>query len=70
MSETVKPILDLLAKRLRNKTTALSALSPNTLEPVPDEVKKMRELQAIRLNAVIEELTDLVDITEAMYPNV
>ncbi len=69
MNQTVKPIIDLLEKRLKNKTAALSAIQPNGLDSIPDEVKKMRELQAVRLNAVIEELTDLIDIAKAMYPN-
>ncbi len=69
MNAAVKPIIDLLDKRLKNKSIALTALNLNSIDPVPDEVKKIREFQAIRLNAVIEELTDLIDISKAITPN-
>ena len=69
MNKAVTPILTLLEKRLKNKVQALQAIETNGLENLPDEVKKLRELQAMRIHAVVEEQTDVIDIIKAMYPD-
>lgn len=69
MNAAVTPILTLLEKRQKNKLQALQAIENNALDNIPDEVKKLRELQAMRIHAVMEEQTDVIDIIKAMYPD-
>jgi polyhydroxyalkanoate synthesis regulator phasin len=69
MNAAVKPVVEMLTKRLNNRIDAMKAFEPNAMENLPDEVKLMREQQASQLRAVIQELKDLVEILTAMYPN-
>lgn len=64
----VQPIKDLLTSRLNNRIQALTAFDNNPIDNIPDDVKKMRELQALRLRASIEELNDLIEIVNTIYP--
>jgi uncharacterized protein YlaN (UPF0358 family) len=69
MNDTAKSIKKMIDSKLSNKTVALTGLDFNALDNINDDVKKMRELQAVRLRAVIEELSDLKEIINAMYPD-
>lgn len=69
MNDTAKSVKTIITKKLANKTSALTGLDFSTLDNINDDVKKMRELQAVRLRAVIEELSDLKEIMDAMYPD-
>lgn len=69
MNATVKPVIDMLSKRLNNRIEALKAFEPNAMESLPDEVKVMREQQASQLRAVVQELKDLIEIMKCMYPD-
>ena len=68
MRNTVKPITQLLSKRMNNKLDALKAYEL----PISDqdiEIQKMREIEAIKLRHEVEVLKDLLDIVNAMYPD-
>lgn len=69
MKEAVKPISKMLQNRMNNRIEALRAFEPSALDNLPDEVKKMREVEASRLRAVIQEQKDLIDILNSMYPD-
>lgn len=68
MKNTVKPITQLLDKRMKNKMDALKAYE----KPIDDadlEIQRMREIEAIKLRHEIEVLKDLSDIVNAMFPD-
>ncbi len=68
MEETVKPILNLLNKRMKNKLEALKAYD-GPINDSDSEIKRIREIEAVKLRHEIDVLNDLSDIVLAMYPN-
>lgn len=68
MASTVKPIIDLLHKRMKNRIDTLNTLTNVTLDNVPETVKLKREEEASKLRAVIQEQSDLIEIIESLYP--
>lgn len=69
MAEAVKPILSILSKRIKNKMEALKAYEYGPMDIVDSEIKKMREIEAIKLRHEVDVLIDLIDIIQAMYPS-
>lgn len=70
MSATVKPILDLLQTRLSKRFETLNTLSNTTIDSsIPESVRKMREEEASKIRAVIQEQSDLIEIIKVLYPN-
>lgn len=69
MSATIKPIKDLLQKRLTNKVELLNTLQGSSLDNVPEQIQKMREEEAARVRAVMQEQKDLIEILNAMFPD-
>lgn len=69
MSATIKPIKDLLQKRLANKVELLNTLQGSSLDNVPEQIQKMREEEAARVRAVMQEQKDLIEIVNALYPD-
>ena len=70
MAATIKPVKDLLNKRLLNKVALLETLSSNTLDNVPESIKLKREEAAARVRAVIQGQKDLIEIINALFPDV
>jgi len=69
MSATVNSIKDLLEKRLSNRLDALQAISSSSLDNVPEIVQKMREDEASKIRAVIQEQRDILDIIKSLFQN-
>lgn len=69
MAETVKPIIQLLQTRLKTRRDTLDALSSQTLDTIPETIKKMREEESSKIRAVVQEQEDLIAIINALYPN-
>lgn len=69
MAATVSTIKDLLQKRLSNKVELLNTLQSTSLDNVPDAIQKMREEEASRVRAVMQEQKDLIEIINALFPN-
>jgi hypothetical protein len=69
MSATIKPIKDLLQKRLANKVELLNTLQSSSLDNIPEQIQKMREEEAARVRAVMQEQKDLIEIVNALYPD-
>lgn len=69
MAATVKSIKDLLQRRLNNKVDALTALQSQPLDNIPDIIQKMREDEAAKIRAVMQEQKDLIEIINAMFPD-
>jgi hypothetical protein len=69
MAATIKPVKDLLNKRMLNKVELLNTLSANTLDTIPESIKLKREEEAARVRAVIHEQKDLIEIINALFPD-
>ncbi|WP_445454093.1 hypothetical protein [Flavobacterium sp. 25HG05S-40] len=69
MAATIKPVKDLLNKRMLNKVELLNTLSANTLDTLPESIKLKREEEAARVRAVIQEQKDLIEIINALFPD-
>jgi hypothetical protein len=67
MASTVKPIVNLLEKRMGNKMEALKAYE-GPIKDANDEISRIREIEAVKLRHEIDVLKDLGDIVKAMYP--
>lgn len=63
-------VIDLIQKRQASRVKALDALGNASMENLPDEVKKMREIEAGKIRAVMQEQTDLIEIIQAIFPKV
>jgi hypothetical protein len=70
MSVTVNSIKKLLEKRLSNRLDALEALAITSLDNVPESIQKMREEEASKTRAVIQEQRDILDIIKSLFPNI
>lgn len=69
MAETVGTFKTLLTKRLNNKVELLNTLQDNISDTTPESIKKMREEEAARVRAVMQEQKDLIEIVNALYPD-
>ena len=67
VAETIKPIKDLLKKRLTRKVDALKAYD-TPINEADAEIKRIREIEAVKLRHEIEVLNDLIATVDAMYP--
>lgn len=68
MNSAVKPIKELIENKKSNLESALSVLN-DPLDNTPDEVKKMRELQAAIIRGKVEICKDLLETIKALHPN-
>lgn len=69
MAETVGTFKKLLQSRLSNKVELLNTLQDNISDTTPESIKKMREEEAARVRAVMQEQKDLIEIINALFPN-
>ena len=69
MSATVNSIKDLLEKRLSNRLDALEAIATTSLDNLPESIQRMREEEASKIRAVIQEQRDILDIIKSLFPN-
>lgn len=70
MAETVGTFKKLLQSRLNNKVELLNTLQDNISDTTPESIKKMREEEASRVRAVMQEQKDLIEIVNALYPDI
>lgn len=68
MSDTAQHLIDMVQKRLNNRFEALNALASSPMDNISDEIKKMREIEAGKIRAVMEEQKDLIDIMKVLFP--
>lgn len=69
MADTLKPINDLIEQRLQTRLDMLTTLGVQPLDSnIPESVKKMREEEASKIKAVVQELRDLKAIIKAIFP--
>jgi hypothetical protein len=68
MNDVVKPIKKMLKARIKARKDAMTAYESNILDQLPDEVKVIREKEAVVIRAVMTEQQDLLDVLDLMYP--
>lgn len=68
MIETARNLVDMIQRRLNNRIEVLNTLQGSPVESVPDEVKKMREIEAAKIRAVMQEQKDMIEIIKALFP--
>lgn len=68
MVDTTQQLVDMIQKRMNNRLNALNAIQTSALDNLPDEVKQMREVEASRIRAVMQEQADLIEIMQMLYP--
>ena len=69
MGATIHSIKELLEKRVSNRLDALEAIATTPLDNVPESIQKMREEEASKTRAVIQEQRDILDIIKSLFPN-
>lgn len=69
MTNAAKQLKDIIQARLNNRLEAVNTLQGSPLDNVPDEVKKMREIEAGKIRAVMQEQKDLIELIKSIYPN-
>jgi polyhydroxyalkanoate synthesis regulator phasin len=71
MAEVQRSVVDYLTDEININTNALKAYEPNAMDDVnrdPD-VKRIREIEAIKLRDRITELSRHIAVIKRMYPN-
>ena len=69
MSDTASQLLTIIQARMNSRIQAQNALAEAPIDKASDEIKKMREIEAGKLRAVIQEQQDLISIVKVLYPN-
>lgn len=70
MVQTANQLIEMIQKRLNNRIEALNALSSSPMDNSPDEIKKMREIEASKIRAVLQEQKDLIEIIRMLFPDI
>jgi hypothetical protein len=69
MTNAAKQLKDIIQGRLNSRLDAVNTLQGSSLDNVPDEVKKMREIEAGKTRAVMQEQKDLIELIKTLYPD-
>lgn len=69
MTDAAKQLNSMIQSRLNNRIEALTALAGSPVDNLPDDVKQMREIEACKIRAVMEEQKDLIAIIKMLFPD-
>jgi hypothetical protein len=69
MTNVAKQLKDIIQGRLNTRIDSVNTLQGSSLDNVPDEVKKMREIEAGKTRAVMQEQKDLIELIKTLYPD-
>lgn len=70
MAQTANSLVDMIQKRMAKRIAVLNSINISAMDiGLPVEIKNMREMEAARLRAVIEEQSDLIEVIRMLYPN-
>ncbi len=61
----------MLEGRLNSRLNTLQALSESSTPPdgIPENIQKMREEEAAKIRAVVQEQRDIIDTLKLLYPD-
>ncbi|MEJ7610657.1 MAG: hypothetical protein WKF88_05695 [Ferruginibacter sp.] len=68
MIETAQSLKDMIQKRMNNRVDHLTTLQSTNLDALPEEVTKMREVEASRIRAVVSEQKDIIELIDMLFP--
>lgn len=68
MSMTVKSIKDILEKRMSQRMDTLETLASSSMDNIPESIQKMREAEASKTRAVIQEQRDILELIKSLFP--
>ncbi len=68
MAAAKRTVIDYLQDELKVNSDALRAYEPTAMEGLTDEVKKLREVQAMILRDRIAEINRHIAVIKRMYP--
>lgn len=69
MSATINNVKSMLQKRMNSRIELVNTLLNSPLDSaLPESVKEMREREAEKLRAVIQEQKDLLELIEVLFP--
>lgn len=70
MSATINNVKSMLQKRMNSRIEVMNTLLNSPLDAgLPESVKEMREREAEKLRAVIQEQKDLLELIEVLFSN-
>lgn len=69
MTENPQQLIALIQSRMNNRIEMLDAIAGSPMDSIPDDVKKMRELESCKIRAVLEEQKDLIEIIKVLFPS-
>lgn len=69
MDATINTVKSLISDRLQSKVELLLTLTNHNLDGLPEPIQKMREEEASRVRAVIQEQKDIIGIINALFPS-
>lgn len=69
MNEAAKQLIDLIQKRLASRVETSNTLAGVPTDNLPVEIKKMREEEASKLRAVMQEQKDIIELAKMLFPN-
>lgn len=69
MTNVAKQLKDIIQGRLNTRLDAVNALASSPVDNFPDEVKKMREIEAGKNRAVMQEQKELIELIKTIYPD-
>lgn len=71
MNATVKQLRDIIQGRQKFRFETLQTLSSTAIDSsLPESVKKMREEEASKIRAVIQEQNELIELIKVLFPDV
>ena len=68
MAATIENVKDLLSKRLNNRITMLETLASSPMDGLPEKVQELREREAEKTRAVINEQKDIIELLNMLFP--
>jgi len=68
MAATIENVKDLLTKRLNHRITMLDTLATSPMDGLPEKVQELREREAEKTRAVINEQKDIIELLNMLFP--
>ena len=68
MYDAAQRLIEMVQRRMNDRVRILQELNVTPMDNIPDAVKEMREVEAVKLRAVIQEQMDLIDTMKIIFP--
>jgi hypothetical protein len=68
MEATIQSVKDMLAKRLSSRIDMLNTLATSPMDGLPEKVQELREREAEKTRAIINEQKDILELLNMLFP--